>query len=138
MQRLGYKIAKWLMIIMATLQLALSQIHIKAISIVFVQSVGFYLFLFILFGLLVMFTLFSTKSLDKSNMFKIISSSVVTGASGIYTAYLIWSDFKSNDAIVYEDIEKSLYLLLFGAAIYLIGTIVILGISLSSRKGVKA
>jgi len=138
MQRLGYKVSKWLMIIMATLQLALSQIHIKAILIVFAQPVAFYLFLFILFGMLVMFTLISTKVLDKSNIFKIILSSIITCASGIYTAYLMWSDFKSYDTIAYEDIEKSLYLLLLGVVIYLIGTLVILGISLSNRKGVKA
>ena len=137
MQRLGYKISKWLMIFMAALQLALSQIHIKAISVIFAQPVAFYLFLFILFGLLVMFTLFSTKALDKSNVFKVLSVSIITGGAGICTAVLLWSDYKAYASIHFQNIDKSLYLLLSGAAVYLIGTLVILVISLLDRKEKK-
>ncbi len=137
MQRLGYKITLIIMALVGLLELAISKIHIEAILIMFARQVGFYLFLFILFGILLIAILTSIKALDSSDMFKLVLSSGAACGSGIYTAYLMWKDCIEQESILFHNIQYSFILLLFGIAVYLIGTLVILGISISEHKEEK-
>lgn len=123
MQRINVKIAKWLMLITAVLELAFSQVHIKAIIIMFERRLGFYLFLFILFGLLLVFLLSSMKSLDGSTIFKISATSLVASGTAFYCIMLMWKDYKANEVIKLEDFRISLFLMITGIAVYTLGSV---------------
>lgn len=135
MQRVSFKIAKWLMIIVSLLELALSQIHIKAITAMFHVTLGFYLFLFILFGLLLMFLLTSLKDISINSMFKIALTGFISSGSAAYCIYLMLGDYKSHNNIALSDFRLSLILLISAIGVYSLGILILIGNGLIEHKG---
>lgn len=137
MQRLSYKLILLLVALTGALELALSGIHIRAITIMFTRHIGFYLFLFILFGVLLIAISSSIKVMDLSNAFKLIFSSGVASFSGAYTAYLMWNNFKTSTSISINNFRTSFYLIIAGVIIYAVGTLILLGIGLLDKREEK-
>lgn len=137
MQRVSFKIVKWLMIFVSLLELALSKIHIKAITAMFNVTLGFYLFLFILFGLLLMFLLTSLKDLSFNSIFKTALTGLISSSSAAYCIYLMWMDYKLHNNIALSDFRLSLILLITAIGVYIFGTLFIIGSRLIEHKGAE-
>ena len=118
-----FKIAKALLVTVSLLELALSQIHIEMITKLFTSHVGFYLFLFVISGMLVLFNL-TSMTIDNSGKLKeFIMAIVVAAASGIYFVYVTWTDFITQESVMFEDIQLSVALICIGLVIYILGCI---------------
>lgn len=126
MQRVNLTVTRWLMIMVAVLELAFSQIHIRAITAMFTRELGFYLFLFILFGLLLIFLLLSMKALDAGSVFRILLPGLIASASAGYCIRLMWKDYMANEVIILNDFRLSVILLAAAMGVYLSGSVVIL------------
>lgn len=108
----------------AVLELAMSQVHIKTITKLFTSEVGFYLFLFIISGLV---TLFNLTSIKKSkNELMLLLSSIIAVAVGIKYILILLNDYKLHDSIAFSDVNNSIYLALVGILIYGIGSIAVI------------
>lgn len=114
----------FIMSITALLELAMSQVHIKTITKLFSAEVGFYLFLFIIFGLVTLFNLTTVKQ-STNNMLLILCSTIAVGVGFKYIKILL-NDLKVYDNIKFIDISSSLYLAIAGIVVYGVGTLVIL------------
>jgi len=115
-----YKIAKYIIVAMTIMQLALSQIHIAAITKVFVLEVGFFLFLYIIFGLLITFNLMSKNNESSKFLFQTTGSIFIAVATGGYFMYLMYSDYKSNSLVELDQIQLSLILVGVGIGTYVL------------------
>lgn len=131
-----FNITILLMSITAILQLAASQIHIKTITKVFVTEIGFYLFLFIIFGLVTLFNLTTIKK--STNDFMFVLCSLVVSGVGIKYLQLLLNDYNSYDSIKFKDIYESLYMVIAGIAIYAFGTIYVVISKKNLRKSMAS
>ncbi len=118
-----YNISKYIILAVALLQLAISQIHIEIITKVYETNVGFYLFLFIIFGLVVAFNSISNKK--KSKMFIDLFGSVVAVFAGYQYITIVFANIAPDRLLNYQDIQYSIYISIAAIAIYIIGTIIL-------------
>ena len=125
MDTLLYKNTRLLLMATAVIQLAISQIHIEMITKMFTREIGFYLFLFIIGGLLVVFNLTSmaSKASGRLGMF-IATTLLAVGSGGIFLSKA-WADYKLNESVELTDVRLSLIIIAATLAIYTIGGIVI-------------
>lgn len=121
-----------IMSVNAILQLALSQIHISAITKVFVPEVGFYLFVAILMALVTLFNLTTVKT--SSNDLLLIFCSIISTVVGVIYTNMLISDFNSRPSVVFSDISPSLYLIIASTAIIFFGTIMVVVLKTSMAK----
>lgn len=112
-----------IMSITALLELAMSQVHIKTITKLFSAEVGFYLFLFIIFGLVTLFNLTSIKQSNNNALF--ILCTVIVVAMGVKYIKLLLNDYRVYENIIFSDISNALYLAIAGMIIYGLGTIIV-------------
>ena len=105
---------------MALLQLVLSQMHIGVITKVFATDVGFYFFLFVIFGLV---TVFNMKNVKKSNnSILLIICSAIAIVVGIKYIHILLDDVSQGKLLTYNDIVGSLYNVIASIIIYGVGT----------------
>ncbi len=116
---------------MALLQLALSQIHINVITKVFASEIGFYLFLFILFGLVMTFSLSSMKRDSKKPIY--IALTIAALGSGFVYLRMLFADIATGQYLTMDVAMLSIIVSILSLVIYLVGTIVIL--STRDRSG---
>lgn len=108
----------------AILELAMSQVHIKTITNLFTAEVGFFLFLFIILGIV---TLFNLTSIKKNNNEIMLSLSAIGAIlAGIKYISILLKDYKTYDNITFSTISFSLYLTIAAMFAYGIGTIMII------------
>jgi hypothetical protein len=122
-----FKTSKNILMAVGIIQLALSQIHIEMITKLFARDVGFYLFLFIIGGLLIVFNLSSMTVNNAGKIKQFIATVIIAFGSGIWFIVLTWKDYLAKDSVTISDIKMSLILVAIGSAVYLIGSIVTLG-----------
>lgn len=116
-----FTVSKLLLIITALFELAISQVHILMITKLFTSYVGFYLFVFVIAGMLVLFNL-SSMTVDNSGKLKDFIMAIVGAlASGGFFVYISWTDFLTQESIVMEDIRLSLAIIIIGLVVYLLG-----------------
>ncbi|WP_058485787.1 hypothetical protein [Defluviitalea phaphyphila] len=133
-----FKITIFIISAMALIQLALSHFHIKTMTKLFTPEVGFYLFLFIIFGLV---TLFNASSIKKSyinrkitknkeegkkSILLFIVSNILSVIAAIVYLRILINNYKVYDSVTYQDIYLSLYLVIAGVCVYVIGAIIVL------------
>lgn len=131
-QRL-FKISKFAISTMALFQLAISQVHIKVITKVFASNIGFYLFLFILFGLVMTFSLSSMKKAGKMPLYLVLTVAAI--ANGIIYLNMLFADIATGAYLTMDVALFSIVISMVTLAIYLLGTITIL---LTREKEEKA
>lgn len=95
-------------------QLALSQIHIEAITKIFAKEIGFYLFFFIIFCLLTGFNTYLAEN-RRGLVFLVLSNWVTVIAGGIYLR-ILQTDVTSQEALTLADVQLS-WLLAIGAVV---------------------
>jgi hypothetical protein len=114
---------KGIALVNALAQLALSQIHIEAITKLFVKEIGFYLFFFTIFGLVTAFNVFL---LDKYRgiIFFMISSWVTAGVGYVYLN-LMQADVLVQEMLTMSDVQQSWYLVIVAIAIFLVSSVLV-------------
>ena len=119
------KILAGLLLINALGTLALSQIHILAITKIFAPEIGFYLFFFIIFGITTAFNAYLADKLT-SILLYIFTSILAIGAGLIYLN-LMQGDVAAQDALTMSDIaiRNSWWLVIGSLVIYAAGLIIL-------------
>ena len=121
-----YKVTRMIMMCTALVQLALSQIHIEMITKLFVRDVGFYLFIFIISGLLILFNLTSMKDAASGRLGMYIVVTLMSLLSCSIFTLKVWGDYLVQDSVLLEDIRLSLIFIIASAVIYLVGGVIVL------------
>lgn len=125
MKKWIFKIVVVIVLINALVTLALSQVHILAITKVFAPEIGFYLFLFVIFGLTTGFNAYLADKRTSILLF-ILTSALVIG-SGLIYLWIMQGDVAEQDALTMSDeaIRNSLILIIVSLAIYVAGLIIV-------------
>lgn len=119
------KLIKILVFVAGISQLVLSQVHISAISKLFVKEVGFYLFMFILFGIILVPMVISFNDEHAKTYVTSILFLVVTIVLGVITVVLMNNSLSDPQTkATFQDIQWS-FLLIGGAEILNIGSLVL-------------
>ena len=126
------KVAVGIMLINGLGQLALSQVHILAITKLFANQIGVYLFLFVIFGLTASFNAFSLEKRRSIILFT-VSSWLTAGIGYIYLS-LMQTDVAAQGALTMADVRSSSMLVGISIAIYLVGSLVIPWLSWGNVK----
>ncbi len=104
-------------------ELAISHIHILAITKLFANEIGIYLFLFIIFGLTTAFNAFSLKTYRGIVLF-IVTSWLAAGAGYVYLR-IMQADVVAQENLTMVDVNDSWQLIILSIGIYIVGSIVI-------------
>lgn len=132
MKHIILKIVVAIVLVNGIFELAVSQIHILAITKLFSTQIGIYLFLFIIFGLT---TAFNGLLLDKRRgVFLLIASGVVAAGAGFIYLRLLQDDLASKASVTMEDVQVSALLVAASIVIYLLGSILISVLSWGDLK----
>ncbi|KAA3661116.1 MAG: hypothetical protein DWQ04_17400 [Chloroflexi bacterium] len=123
MKNIILNIAIGIIIINGLGELAISQVHILAITKLFANEIGMYLFLFTIFGLTTTFNAFSLKT-RRSIIFYIVTSWLAAVFGYIYLN-LMQADVAAQETLSMVDVQTSWRLMIVSIAIYLVGSIVI-------------
>lgn len=107
----------------AMLELALSQVHIKTITQVFATNIGFYLFSFILLGLIIIFNVLTIKK--DCNKIMLTITTVLSTIIGLKYIQILIHDINNYSYVGFTDIKNSLILTIIGMFVYIIGTIIL-------------
>jgi len=127
MKDLILKIVVGIMLVNALGQLAASQIHILAITKLFASEIGFFLFLFIIFGLT---TAFNAYLLEKRRglILLTVSGLLAVGAGYVYLT-IMQTDVAAQETLTMADVRTSWLLMGISMAIYLSGIILVPALS---------
>lgn len=123
MKELLLKFAIGIVFVNALGQLAGSQIHILAITKLFARETGFYLFLFIIFGLVTGFNVFLSDK-KKGLLFFAFSSWVTAGVGFIYLK-IMQADVAAQEALSMADVQQSWVLIIISIIVCLVGSVII-------------
>lgn len=123
MKEMLLKFAVGIVFVNALGQLAGSQIHILAITKLFAREVGFYLFLFIIFGLVTGFNVFILDK-KKGLLFFAFSCWVTIVAALIYMN-ILRTDVAAQESLAMADVQQSWMLMVISIVINLVGSLLI-------------
>ena len=113
-------------------QLAFSYIHVEAITKIFTNQIGFYLFLFIIFGLT---TGINAVLLEKPrSLISFVFSGIVAVISGYVYLDIIQADVARQDVLTMADVSQSWQIVIASMAIYGIGTLLLPFLSWADLK----
>lgn len=115
-----FNIAKYIIFVTAILQLAISQIHIDVITKVFEPSVGFSLFLFTIFSVLMAFNS-SSYQYGQRTLLVIAGCAAAVVSGGVYLN-VVFSDIATETLITFVDAKQSITAVCITLGIYLIFT----------------
>lgn len=117
------RILRGIALINAFGQLALSQIHIEAITKIFVKEIGFYLFFFIIFCLLTGFNTYLSEN-RRGLVLLVLSNWVTVIAGGIYLR-ILQTDVANQDVLTLADVQFSWMLAIAAVVICLVNSVAI-------------
>ena len=125
MKEWAIKIAVGFLLLNALGTLALSQVHILAITKIFAPEIGFYLFLFVIFGLTTGFNAYLANKRTNILLF-IFTSLLVLGAGFVYLQ-IMQTDVAAQEQLTMSDeaIRNSWYLAIISLGIYAAGLIIL-------------
>lgn len=117
------RIVSGILLITGVGQLAMAQIHVEAITKIFANQIGFYLFLFIIFGLT---TGFNAVLLEKPrSLISFVVSGVIAVSSGFVFLQLMQADVVRQDALTMADVSQSWQMAIASIVIYGVGTLLL-------------
>lgn len=127
------RIVTGILLLVGVGHLAVSQIHIAAITKIFANQIGFYLFVFVIFGLT---TGFNAVLIEKPfSVVSLIVSSILSSVGGFVYLRLLQADVLDQENLTMADVGDSFQLVAVSIGIYLIGAIIV---SILSWPDVKA
>ena len=127
------KLLVGLMLISALGELAISQIHIQAITKIFANEIGIYLFLFIIFGITTAFNAYLLENRRSLIIFSV--TSLLTVATGYLYLSIMQTDVAAQQALQMTDVRTSWLLVSISMGIYLVGFLVIPVLAWDKTKG---
>lgn len=116
-----FELSKWGVYVAALFQLAISQIHIKVITRVFEPSVGFFLFLFVVFGVVMVFNASSLRS--GSRIAPFIFGAVVASLMGIFYIGIILLDIRQDNLLTFGEAQGSIFTAAAVLIVYVTATV---------------
>ncbi len=134
MKNLIYNTSKRLLFFVALFQLAVSQVHISMITKLFVSNVGFYFFIFILSGLMIMFNLSSMQAGSTQHMGALAVSLVGALGSGYIYLTKTWADYLTQQSVTLDIIRASMIIITIGMVVYLVGVVCVMFTHLSREE----
>lgn len=134
MKETRFKQIRLLLMATALVELAISQIHIAMITQLSIREIGFYFFLFILFGLLVLFNLTSMKIDSKGRITAYIFTTLAAVGAGAWMIKLAIDDYNVKDYVTFDVIYPSLTGIIIGIVIYGLGSIALISLYVSYNK----
>jgi hypothetical protein len=126
------KIAVGFILINGLGELALTQVHVLAITKLFVNEIGLYLFMFIIFGITATFNALSLEKRQSIIFFSV--SCWVTAVFGYIYLSLMRADVAAQDNLTMADVQTSWLLIIISIGIYLVGSLVIPWLSWGNVK----
>ena len=117
------RIASGILLIVGVGQLAISQIHIEAITKVFANQIGFYLFLFMIFGLT---TGFNAVLIEKPlSVASLIVSAILSSIGGVIYLRILQAEVVTQEQLTMVDVNESFRYVAFSIVVYLAGAILV-------------
>lgn len=110
-----FNTAKFLIGATAIIQLAMSQIHIGIITKVFLPEVGFFLFLFVIFGIVTAFNSSNVKGI-KAIIFS-VGCLLACFLGGLYVTVL-FKDIQMDNVLTFSQARESIIIILVSIFIY--------------------
>jgi len=132
MKNIFLNIAVGIIIINGLGELAISQVHILAITKLFANEIGMYLFLFTIFGLTTTFNAFSLKT--RRSIILYIATSWLAAVFGFVYLNIMQADVTAQETLTMVDVQDSWRLILISSVIYLVGSFVIPWLSWGNIK----
>ena len=126
------KIAVGIILVNGLGELALTQIHVLAITKLFVNEIGLYLFMFIIFGITATFNALSLEKRQSIIFFAV--SCWITAVFGFIYLRLLQADVAGQDTLTMADVQTSWLLIIISIGIYLVGSVVIPWLSWGNIK----
>lgn len=125
MKEWAIKIAVGFLLINALGTLAVSQVHILAITKIFAPEIGFYLFLFVIFGLTTGFNAYLAEK--RSNILLFIFTSFLVIGAGLVYLNIMQGDVAAQDTLTMSDeaIRNSWWLVIISLIIYGVGLVIL-------------
>lgn len=121
MKDVRLKIARLILLTAALGQLASSQIHIGIITKIFEPSIGFFLFLFITFGVVLSFL--STSFKHGSNPVLLILALVAAVGTGVKYVVMIIQDVQMENLLTFAEVRLSLFISITVIALFIFSSI---------------
>lgn len=117
--------------------LALSQIHIGTITKVFAADIGFYFFLFIIFGFVTFMNSMNMRKKTSTigNAILMLVFGILSSGVGIVYIKILLDDIKMENLLTMQDITVVLYLTIASVIIYGLGCIGILVTNRTVKRG---
>ena len=117
------RITAGILLIVGVGQLAISQIHIEAITKIFANQIGFYLFLFIIFELT---TGFNAVLVEKPlSVVSLIASAILSSLGGFIYLRLLQTEIVTQEQLTMADVSDSFRYVVFSIVVYLVGAIIV-------------
>lgn len=104
-------------------QLAISQVHIEAITKIFVKEIGFYLFFFIIFCLLTGFNTFLLE--NRRGIVFLIFTNWITAITGYIYLRILQTDVANQDTLTLADVQWTWLLVIAAIVICLVNSVAI-------------
>ncbi len=123
MKELALKILKAIALVNAFGQLALSQLHIEAITKIFIKEIGFYLFFFIIFCLLTGFNTFLLE--NRRGIVFLVLTNWLTATTAFIYLQMLQTDVANQEVLTLADVQVSWMLTIAAITICLINSIAI-------------
>jgi hypothetical protein len=119
-----FEISRVVVALVALLQLALSQIQIGVMTNVFATDIGFYYFLFVIFGLVMLANANNVKK--KNNTGLLIGGTILSSAAGFKYLFILLNDVNEGHILVFSDITVALIMTIVTLVVYIVGCVCLL------------
>lgn len=124
MKEMIFKASRIGIFVAAVGQLAVSQIHIGIITKVFEPSIGFFLFLFVTFGVVLAFN--SSSMRNDTGAFIGSLFCIAAAVMGVIYLNILISDVRAGNVLTMEDATVSVLITIVVISTYVIGTVLML------------
>lgn len=104
-------------------QLAMSQVHISAITKIFANEIGFYLFFFIIFCLLTGFNTFLLE--NRRGIFFLVLANWATAIAGIIYLQILQADIANQANLTLAEVQSSWILAIVAIIICVVNSVAI-------------
>lgn len=117
------RITTYILFIVGVGQLALSQIHVTAATKIFDNQIGFYLFIFMIFGLT---TGFNAVLVEKpGSLVSLLVSGILSAVGGYIYLQILQADVLQQDQLTLAEVGDSVRMVSVSIVIYFVGSILV-------------
>lgn len=117
--------------------LAISQVQISVITKVFAPEIGFYFFLYIIFGLVTFMNGLNVRkqTANPGNMILLVIFGLLAALMAVLYIRMLLNDVAAENILVFKDIAFSVYLTGISGAIYGLGSLIMVLTNKEAKRG---